>query len=118
MIRGEGFTIDEKKFDFFFGRVTSNPKNTSRSLQNLRELRKLGIEEALGGTERLLQIFQQGLNAPQINEITTPHGVTIVRKVEVSSGEIAGAIEISYFYQNGDFNSLPKVTTIIPKIYQ
>ncbi|MDY6806312.1 MAG: hypothetical protein SXA11_21250 [Cyanobacteriota bacterium] len=118
MIRGEGFTIDEKKFDFFFGRVTSNPKNASRSLQNLRELRRLGIEEAQGGTERLLQIFQEGLNASQIEEIATPHGVTIVRKVEVNRGEILGAIEISYFYQNGDFNSLPKVTTIIPKIYQ
>ena len=118
MIQGEGFTINESKFDFFFGRVTSNPRNARRSLDNLEGLRKLGIDEAAGGKERLLQIFQEGLNTPIIKEVTDDYGTTLVRKVEVSGREVPGAIEISYLYRNSDVNLLPEITTIIIKIYR
>lgn len=118
MIQGEGFTVNESKFDFFFGRVTSNPHNTRRSFDNLEGLRKLGIDEAAGGRERLIQIFQEGLNAPQVDEIPNNYGVTIVRKVESSGGEAVGAIEISYFYIDGNLNLTPEITTIITKIYE
>lgn len=118
MIQGEGFTVNESKFDFFFGRVTSNQKNARRSLDNLEGLRKLGFDEASGGKERLLQIFQQGLNGSILKEVTDDYGTTLVRKIEVRSGEIPGAIEISYLYRNSDMNSIPEVTTIIIKIYR
>jgi hypothetical protein len=45
MLEGEGFIVDERKFDYFFGRVISNPHNRTRSLENLEGLRELGIEE-------------------------------------------------------------------------
>ncbi len=120
MIRGEGFTINESKFDYFFGRVTSDPDNTQRSLQNLRELNRLGIDEAAGGRERLLQIFQAGLNAPEVIEYNrnTRYGISIARQVEVSSEQATGVIIVFYFYPQGDLNAIPQVTSIIPKIYQ
>ncbi len=65
-----------------------------------------------------MQIFQSGLNGQKINEITKPHGLTVVRKIEISNNEIKGTIEISYFYPHNDLTLTPKITTIIPKIYQ
>lgn len=115
MIQGEGFTINESKFDFFFGRVTSDSHNANRSLQNLRDLRKLGVDEAEGGRERLLQLFQEGLSTPEVDRKENSYGITITRQVEVI-GKEAGFIEISYFYSNGNLNSTPKITTIIPKV--
>lgn len=117
MIQGDGFTINESKFDFFFGRVTSSPRNAIRSQNNLEGLRKIGIEA--GDREGLMQIFHEGLNAPQIgDERVDEYGITIVRKVELSGGEVTGAIEISYLYRNGDMDSLPEITTLITKIYR
>ena len=53
-----------------------------------------------------------------IIEVANNYGVTVVRKVEVNHNNIKGAIEISYFYPNKDLTEIPKITTIIPKIYQ
>ena len=118
-IEGQGFTIKESKFDYFFGRVTSNLQNQRRSLDNLENLKRLGIDEAAGGRERLMEIFAAGLAVPQVAE---PHrsrfGTTIVRRVEVSGAEEVGAIEISYFYPGGDLSAIPEVSTIIVKIYR
>jgi hypothetical protein len=119
VIYGKGFTIKESKFDYFFGRVTSDPDNTKRSLQNLRELRRLGIDEALGGRERLLQLFEEGLNAPEISDRRiTKYGINITRQVEVTGSQESGAILISYYYPEGNLSTTPQVTSIIPKIYQ
>jgi hypothetical protein len=62
MIQGNGFTIKESKFDYFFGRVVSSPSNEARSRQNLQDLSKLGIDESNNGKERLMQIFEFGLS--------------------------------------------------------
>jgi len=115
VIQGEGFTIDESKFDFFFGRVTSGADNTRRSRDNLEGLQELGISESAGGRSRLMQIFQSGLQAPIIDTIEKRYGTTIVRKVEVAAGR--GAIAVSYFYPDGDLNSIPRITSLIPIIY-
>jgi len=117
VIQGEGFTINESKFDFFFGRVTSSPDNTRRSRDNLEGLRQLGIEEAAGGRIRLMQIFQEGLNAPIIKIKRKQYGTTILRQVEIGGGEVPGAIAISYFYPNNNLNEIPEITSIIPKLY-
>lgn len=117
-IEGLGFTVKESKFDYFFGRVTSSPKNQRRSLDTLRDLRQLGITEEAGGRERLLEIFFLGLTALQVKDpITTRFGTTIVRRIEVSGPE-DGAIEISYFYPDGDLSATPGVSTLITKLYK
>ena len=109
-----GFILNESKFDYFFGRVLSNLRNQQRSLQNLANLRQLGIDEAVGGRERLLQIFQDGLKAPETGRYFSEYGITITRRVELGRG----AIEVKYFYSGGDLSSTPEVVTIIPKIYR
>ena len=120
VIQGAGFTVKASKFDFFFGRVTSTPSNTRRSLDNLRDLRILGIDEVAGGFEKLLQIFAEGLNAPEVEDDRKPneYGVNISRKVELRGGEKPGAIVVRYFYPEGDFDVTPQVTSILPLIYQ
>ena len=79
MIQGNGFTIHVSKFDYFFGRVASSPSNQARSLQNLQGLNRLGINEATSGTERLLQIFEERLIAPEVERRETTYGITIRR---------------------------------------
>ncbi|BDA75764.1 hypothetical protein RIVM261_082740 [Rivularia sp. IAM M-261] len=116
MIQGNGFTIKESKFDYFFGRVTSNPSNQARSIQNLQDLKKLGIDEATDGQKYLMQIFEFGLNAPEIKRKINEYGTTIIKQAEVSSNEAKGVIEIAYFYPAGNLLNIPEVTTIIPKI--
>lgn len=117
-IEGSRFTVKESKFDYFFGRVSSNSKNQRRSLDNLENLKQLGIDEAADGKERLLKIFAEGLTAPQVGEPrSSRYGITIVRRVEVSGVEL-GAIEISYFYSGGNLSVTPEVSTVIVKIYK
>jgi hypothetical protein len=118
LIQGNGFTIKESKFVYFFGRVTSNPSNQARSLQNLQDLKKLGIDEATGGREQLMKIFQDGLNSPEMKRITNDYGTTIIKKVELTGVEAEGAIEISYFYPGSNLSAVPEVSSIIPKIYR
>lgn len=112
MLEGNGFKINESKFDYFFGRV-----NRPRSRQNLKDLNTLGISADLSGQKQLMQIFEQGLNAagrkPKVNE----YGVTIPRRVQISGVESSGEIEVGYFYRNGDLRSTPEITTIIPIIH-
>jgi len=66
VIAGDGFTVKTNNFEFFFGRVTSNPKNEGRSLDNLDGLRQLGIEEEADGREPPIKIFRSGLKGPQV----------------------------------------------------
>lgn len=91
-IEGLGFTVEESKFDYFFSRVSSNSKNQRRSLDNLENLKQLGIDEAADGKESLLEVFAQGLTAPQVGE---------------SRSSRYGIIEISYFYPDGDLFVTP-----------
>ncbi len=119
MLESAGFRIQERKFDFFFGQITSTPRNQARSLQNLEDLARLGIRVETQGRDRLMQIFAAGLTASE----TSPrredeYGVTIGRTVQVESEVAKGGIEIFYLYRDGDLSSIPEVTTIIPRIYR
>ena len=117
LIRGNGFTIKESKFDYFFGRVASNPSNQVRSLQNLQDLKKLGIDEATGGREQLMKIFQDGLNSPELKRIINQYGTTIVKTQEITGFASKGSLEIAYFYADSNLSAIPEVSSIIPKIY-
>ena len=118
MIQGNGFTIKESKLDYFFGRVTSSPSNQARSLQNLQDLKKLGIDEAAGGCEQLMKVFQDGLNCPEMKRLTNDYGTTIIKTVELTGVEAKDAVEISYFYPGFNLSAVPEVSSIIPKIYR
>ncbi len=109
-----GFPLKQSKYDYFFVCVQSNPPNQRRALHNLADLRQLAIDEAAGGRERLLQIFQDGLKAPETGRYISDYGITITRRVELRGG----AIEVKYFYSEGDLSSTPEIVTIIPKVYR
>lgn len=49
--------IDEGKFDYLFGRVTSNPHNTARSQQLQSELGHIGIWDTPSGRQTLTTHF-------------------------------------------------------------
>ena len=108
----ERVIVQEAKWDYFFGRVTSSPHNTQRSLQNLKDLETLGIKENEGGRARLLKFFEEGMSAPLVKRIEVPGGITLVRLVKI---EGKGYIEVNYFYRGGDLKLTPEVTSIIPK---
>jgi len=108
----ELFTIDPKKFEYFFGRVvTGSEHNIARSAQNLKDLTTLGI-----GTEaELTAVFNQAAKSGiVISTKTTQYGTTIMRSVNVGD---KGSIGVGFFYQGGKTSATPSVTTIIPKIY-
>jgi hypothetical protein len=119
-IKGNKFTVKEEKFEFFFGRVISTERNRQRSISNLENLKKLGIDEKAGGKERLLQIFLEGLKASEVIEDRkiTEYGINISRKVEISGEEQTGAIIVRYFYPNGDLDAIPEVVSLIVLIYK
>jgi RHS repeat-associated protein len=106
--------VKEGKWDYFFGRVKSNPHNEARSLQNAKDLKTLGIEESNGGRERLTDLFEQGLASPETSRHVTEHGITITRTVPAPPN---GAIDVKYFYPGGDMSATPEISTIIPKIF-
>ncbi|MGB3204302.1 MAG: hypothetical protein WBB28_04875 [Crinalium sp.] len=119
MIQGNGFTIKESKFDYFFGRVNSSASNQARSLQNLQDLKKLGIDEATDGREQLMKVFEQGLKFPVEGQLkVTEYGTTIIKTVELNGIEAKGAIEVSYFYPGSNLSAIPEVVSILPKIYR
>ncbi|HEU5153453.1 MAG TPA: hypothetical protein VFU03_01850 [Gemmatimonadales bacterium] len=98
--------------DYFFGRVTSSQHNQARSLQNRKDLETLGIREAEGGREKLLRLFEKGLESPELERTVDQYGTTVVRTVKLPGG----AIDVSYLYRPGV--EVPEVTTIIPKIFR
>jgi hypothetical protein len=117
MIQGNEFTIKESKFDYFFGRVISNPHNRQRSVQNLQDLNQLGIDEANNGKEDLMRRFEEGLLSPEVSRKVTDYGVTIVRRVMIQGPQVSGSIDVSYFYPDSDLMATPEIASIIPKIY-
>ena len=107
--------VKPRKWDYyFFGRVTSNPHNAARSLQNLKDLTTLGINDTPAGREALTRLLEIGLHHPEISRHVTQYGITITRRVPVSK---LGVIEVKYFYHGGDMSALPEISTIIPKIF-
>jgi RHS repeat-associated protein len=106
--------VADNKWDYFFGRVTSSPENQARSIQNLEDLKTLGIVESNGGRAQLLKIFDDGLSAPEISREVSEYGISIGRSVQI---EDKGLIEVYYFYPKGNLNATPRISTIIPKIF-
>lgn len=111
---GPRVIVQEGKWDYFFGRVTSSPHNTARSLQNLKDLGTLGFDEAAGGREALLRLFEATRSSPEVARHVTQYGVTITRTARVGN---VGAIDIKYFYAGGNTNVVPEISSIIPKIF-
>jgi len=112
---GAAVTVKPGKWDYFFGRVSSGEHNKARSLQNVRDLNRLGFDEAAGGKEALLEVFESGKSLPETERLVTKYGVTVTRNVKV--GDI-GAIDVKYFYPGGNMDAVPEISSIVPKIFK
>jgi hypothetical protein len=107
----QGYNVDPNKFDYFFGKVTTgNPHNVQRSAQNLKDLNTLGIKTE----QQLVSVFNKAASeGTVISQKSNNFGTTITKSIVVSD---KGAIQVSFFYPNGNLKSTPKVTTLIPKL--
>jgi RHS repeat-associated protein len=107
------FTVAEAKFDYFFGRVIEGSShNVSRSAQNLKDLTTLGINTE----EKLVKVFAETLSkGTEISQATNKYGTTITKALDIGN---KGRIETSFFYEGGDLSKIPKITTLIPKIFK
>jgi hypothetical protein len=108
-----GFTVDSKKFDYFFGRVVGGSEhNVARSAQNLKDLTALGIKNE----NQLMEIFNQAFERGTIiSTKTTQYGITVMRSMNIGS---QGIVDVGFFYQSGNMSAIPSVSTIIPKIFK
>ncbi|WP_428979068.1 RHS repeat-associated core domain-containing protein [Flavobacterium lipolyticum] len=105
----EGYTVAAEKFDYFFGKVNSSPDNMRRSLQNLSDLKEMG----LASKGALIRMFNKAFSSgTEISTKFTPHGTTITKQVQVGEH----ALNVGFFYKAGNMDATPAVTTIIPKL--
>ncbi len=56
-----GAIIDAGKYDYLFGNVTSSSHNTARSLQNMRQLNRVGVYDNAAGRDLLSSHFDEVL---------------------------------------------------------
>jgi hypothetical protein len=108
----ELFYVNPSKFDYFFGRVvTGDAKNIVRSAQNLKDLTQLGITTE----EELIAVFNQAIKTgTTVSTKATEYGTTIMKSVNIGD---KGSVGVGFFYEGGNMNLLPKITTLIPKIH-
>ncbi|EQB8222040.1 DUF6862 domain-containing protein, partial [Klebsiella aerogenes] len=107
----QGYNIDPKKFDYFFGKVTTgSPHNIERSAQNLKDLNTLGINNE----QSLMNLFNKAASdGVVISQKSNNFGTTVTKSISVSD---KGAVQVSFFYPDGNMSATPKITTLIPKI--
>ncbi len=121
------FTLSEDKYKYFFGQVeppaealkVADPKkfqqlkhNYDRSQQLKKVLGDIGIDDSPAGRDKLLGVFEKGMESPEIARHTGDFGTTITRAVDEGST----ILEVKYFYEAGDLAGTPKVVTLIPKV--
>lgn len=99
----QGYNVDPSKFDYFFGKVTTgNPHNVQRSAQNMKDLNTLGINNE----QALIKVCNQAAsNGVTISSKTNNYGTTVTKSIAISD---KGAIQVSFFYPEGNMNSTPK----------
>lgn len=93
------------------GKVTTgNPRNIQRSAQNLKDLNTLGIIDEQALTILFNKAASDGVI---ISHKSNNFGTTVVKSISISD---KGAIQIGFFYPEGNMSATPKVTSLIPKI--
>jgi hypothetical protein len=111
--------IAPAKFNYFRGKKIAktgdrikDDHNYQRAIQNKRDFKKLSLNSKSTLVGKIDEAFEKG---EIVSQKTNKYGTGVVKKLEI---EGKGAINVTFFYENGDMNSTPKVTTIIPQIYK
>ncbi|GGV11357.1 hypothetical protein GCM10010293_01520 [Streptomyces griseoflavus] len=107
-----GVTIDDGKWDYFFGRVNSNPHNAERSAQNAYQLESIGIRDNAAGREVLTGHFNEAMRSGVVETYVNPKsGLTNMRTESLLYGP-RGALLIRANFEVTD-NGV-RLTTMIP----
>ncbi|MFG3292689.1 hypothetical protein ACGF3G_28270 [Streptomyces sp. NPDC048179] len=107
-----GVKIDDGKWDYFFGRVNSNPHNAERSAQNAYQLESIGIRDNAEGRAILTDHFNDALRTGVVDTYVNPKsGLTNLRTESLLYGP-RGALLIRANYEVTD--SGVRLTTMIP----
>lgn len=106
----EKFVVRESKWDYFFGRVGG--QNAVRTAQNLKDLKLMGITNR---TQLEAQFAKALENGETVGTRVDQYGTTVSKLVKV--GE-AGSITVRFLYRGSNMNSVPEVTSILPKIFK
>jgi RHS repeat-associated protein len=106
------FSVASSKFRYFFGKVTTgSADNIRRSAQNLKDLTTLGIKSERQLMKKFGDAFENGKT---MSTTTNKYGTTVTKQIQIGD---KGAVNVGFFYEGGDMNATPKVSTVIPQIY-
>jgi len=107
-----GVTIDNGKWDYFFGRVNSNPHNAERSAQNAYQLESIGIRDNAVGREVLTGHFNEAMRSGVVETYVNPKsGLTNMRTESLLYGPRGALLIRANFEVTG--NGV-RLTTMIP----
>jgi hypothetical protein len=122
-----GYNMDVNKFEYFFGKVeapaqdlkVSNPKlyeqlnhNYQRSQQLKSVFEANGFSDNLAGRERMLSLFEQAAKGEEVARFVGEKGTTVTRRIDTPTVKY----EVKFYYEGGNMNGVPKISTVIPKV--
>ena len=110
-----GVVINPRKFDYLFGRVTSNAHNAARSNQLALEMKRLGVPDNAEGHQMLIHhlTLSTKTNGNVLENFSNQHGIFEVRESFFigPSGKAANFQSTFLVLKNGT----RKLSTIIPR---
>ncbi|WP_159000892.1 hypothetical protein [Streptomyces sp. SBT349] len=107
-----GVTIDDGKWDYFFGHVDSNPHNAERPTRNAYRLESIGIRDNAAGHEILTEHFNEAMRSGVVDSHVNPRtGLTNVRTESLLYGPRGALLIRANFEMTG---SGARLTTMIP----
>ncbi|OEJ32949.1 polymorphic toxin-type HINT domain-containing protein [Streptomyces subrutilus] len=104
--------IEDGKWDYFFGRVNSNPHNAERSAQNAYQLEAIGIRDNDLGRQVLTEFFDEAKRGSVIETYVNPKtNLTNIRTESLLYGP-RGALLVRANYEVTEAGI--RLTTMIP----
>lgn len=105
--------IDGQKFDYLFGRVSSNSHNLPRSVQNARQLARIGVGDNQQGRDLLSAHFHEVARTDTniIRSFTTEYGTFQVRDSLLAGPQGFLHIESTWHVDSQGL----RLTTVIPR---
>ncbi|MFD3940870.1 polymorphic toxin-type HINT domain-containing protein, partial [Streptomyces sp. NPDC058611] len=104
--------IDDGKWDYFFGRVDSNPHNAARSTQNAYQLEAIGLRDNEAGRQILTEFFDEAKRSSVVETYVNPkNNLTNIRTESVLYGP-RGALLVRANYEVTEGGI--RLTTMIP----
>ena len=112
--------IDSGKFDYFFGRVNSNPHNKARSEQMAMVMKQLGVTDNPAGHKLLSDHLIQAANTPsnianQFTKTVKGENLTFVTKDSLFAGPSGKFAHFESTWEVMNDGTL-RLTTMIPKL--